>query len=461
MVNESHPITSSLEQRDRDSLLHPFTRADDFAAGRVPGQRIVQSASGIRVTDAHGRSVIDGMSGMYCVNVGYGRKAIVDAIAEQASELPYYHIFAGASHPKAILLAEKLIALTGGRMKRVFFGLSGSDANETQIKLVWYYHNIIGKPHKKKIIARQRGYHGATTMTASLTGLPNYHSGFDLPFALVKHTIAPDAFWAPETDPRAFSQRCAYELEQLILEEGPDTVGAFIAEPVVGSGGILPPPPGYWEAIQPVLRKYDVLLIADEVMAGFGRTGKWFAIDHSGVVPDMITMAKGLTSAYVQLGALGMRRPIADHFAEKVFGGGLTYNSHPLACATALATIEVYEEDDLITRGATMGKTLRAHHERMKAKHPCVGPIRNIGLFGIIELVRDPKTQEPIAAFNTSAPEMLALGAFFRKNGLYTIVRWNGFFTNPPLIITNEELDFAFDVIDRGLTEVDKALGLA
>ena len=190
MVNDSHPITSSLEQRDRDSLLHPFTRADDFAAGRVPGQRIVQSASGIRVTDAHGRSVIDGMSGMYCVNVGYGRQAIVDAIAEQASELPYYHIFAGASHPKAILLAEKLIALTGGRMKRVFFGLSGSDANETQIKLVWYYHNIIGKPHKKKIIARQRGYHGATTMTASLTGLPNYHSGFDLPFALVKHTIA-------------------------------------------------------------------------------------------------------------------------------------------------------------------------------------------------------------------------------------------------------------------------------
>ena len=195
--------------------------------------------------------------------------AHVDAIAEQARELPYYHIFAGASHPKAILLAEKLIALTGGRMKRVFFGLSGSDANETQIKLVWYYHNVIGKPHKKKIIARQHGYHGATTMTASLTGLPNYHSGFDLPFALVKHTMAPDAFWAPETDPRAFSQRCADELERLILEEGPDTVGAFIAEPVVGSGGILPPPPGYWEAIQPVLRKYDILLIADEVITAF------------------------------------------------------------------------------------------------------------------------------------------------------------------------------------------------
>jgi taurine--2-oxoglutarate transaminase len=215
------------------------------------------------------------------------------------------------------------------------------------------------------------------------------------------------------------------------------------------------------QGMREICDRYGILLIADEVMGGFGRTGKWFAVDHWGVVPDMITMAKGLTSAYVQLGALGMRRHIADHFAEKVFGAGLTYNSHPLACATALATIGVYEDDGLIERAAKSGKTLRAHHERMKAKHPCVGPIRNIGLFGIMELVRDPKSGTPIAGFNETAPEMVALGKFFRANGLYTIVRWNGFFTNPPLNISDEEMDFAFDVIDRGLSEVDATLGLA
>ena len=251
------------------------------------------------------------------------------------------------------------------------------------------------------------------------------------------------------------------ETERVIRFEGPQTVAAIIVESVVGTNGILIPPDGYMQGLRDLCDRHGILLIADEVMAGFGRTGRWFAIDHSGVVPDMITMAKGLTSAYVQLGALGMRRKIADHFAEKVFGGGLTYNSHPLACATALATIEVYEEDGLIAQAATMGEKLRGHHQRMKERHPCVGPTRNIGLFGIIELVRDPKTQTPIAEFNTTAPEMAALGAFFRKNGLYTIVRWNGFFTNPPLIVTDDELEFAFDVIDRGLAEVDRSLGLA
>jgi len=251
------------------------------------------------------------------------------------------------------------------------------------------------------------------------------------------------------------------ETEKILKFEGPHTVAAIIIESVVGTNGILIPPDGYMQGMRELCDRYGILLIADEVMGGFGRTGKWFAIDHWGVVPDMITMAKGLTSAYVQLGALGMRRHIADHFAEKVFGAGLTYNSHPLACATALATIDVYEEDGLIERAAESGKKLRAHHERMKAKHPCVGPIRNIGLFGIMELVRDPKSGTPIAGFNETVPEMAALGKFFRANGLYTIVRWNGFFTNPPLNISDEELDFAFDVIDRGLSEVDAALGLA
>lgn len=454
MTDDRHSAVQSLEQLDRDSLLHPFTRADDFAAGRVPGQRIVQSASGIRVTDARGRSVIDGMSGMYCVNVGYGRQAIVDAIAEQASELPYYHIFAGASHPKAIMLAEKLIALTGGRMQRVFFGLSGSDANETQIKLVWYYHNVIGKPQKKKIIARQRGYHGATTMTASLTGLPNYHSGFDLPFALVKHTLAPDAFWASETDPRAFSQRCANELERLILEEGPETVGAFIAEPVVGSGGILPPPPGYWEAIQAVLRKYDVLLIADEVICGFGRTGNMFGTETYGLKPDIITVAKALSSAYLPISATVISEDIYQACLQEsdkigVFAHGYTYSGHPVSAAVALETLKIYEERDILGH---VRKVAPRFQEKLRsfASHPMVGEVRGVGLIGGIELVSDKATKVP---FPASSGIGMKLSEHALKHGLIVRPLADTIGLCPPLIITEAEIDEMFARLSRSLED--------
>ena len=462
MVNDSHPVTPSLEQRDRDSLLHPFTRADDFAAGRVPGQRIVQSASGIRVTDAHGRSVIDGMSGMYCVNVGYGRQAIVDAIAEQASELPYYHIFAGASHPKAILLAEKLIALTGGRKKRVFFCLSGSDANETQIKLVWYYHNVIGKPQKKKIIARQRGYHGATTMTASLTGLPNYHSGFDLPFALVKHTIAPDAFWAPEVDPRAFSQRCADELERLILEEGPETVGAFIAEPVVGSGGILPPPPGYWEAIQGVLRKYDVLLIADEVITAFGRVGHMLAVDGYGIEADLITLAKGLSSGYAPLSAALVGPKVWQALQDGArthgfFAHGYTYSAHPLGAAAALANIQIIEEEGLCANAAEVGAYLLQQLRERLAANPLVGDVRGAGLLQAVEFVAEgPPRRRLDASLKFSAQ----VAAFAMEEGLLArplpvndIVG-----ISPPLMLTRSDADQVAEMLQRAISRASAML---
>lgn len=392
---------------------------------------------------------LDFNSQLMCTNIGHGDERVLKAITDQAATLAYASPFM-ATEPRA-RLGAKLAEICPGDIDAFFFTNGGAEAVENAFRIARLYTG------RHKIAARYRSYHGGTSGALSATGDPRRwfaEPGMPGIFRI------PDFHEFGAAEPRPVAEVLA-ETEKIIRFEGPHTVAAIIVEPVVGTNGILIPPDGYMQGLRDICDRHGILLIADEVMAGFGRTGKWFAIDHSGVVPDMITMAKGLTSAYVALGALGMRRPIADHFAEKVFGGGLTYNSHPLACATALATIEVYEEDDLITRAATMGKTLRAHHERMKAKHPCVGPIRNIGLFGIIELVRDPKTQEPIAAFNTSAPEMLALGAFFRKNGLYTIVRWNGFFTNPPLIITDEELDFAFDVIDRGLTEVDKTLGLA
>jgi taurine--2-oxoglutarate transaminase len=247
-------------------------------------------------------------------------------------------------------------------------------------------------------------------------------------------------------------------LEETIQLEGPNTIAAFILETVTGTNGILVPPDGYIQGVREICDRYGILMIADEVMAGFGRTGKWFAVDHWGVVPDLITMAKGLTSAYVQLGALGMRRQYAEHFSDKVFYGGLTYNSHPLACATALATIEVYEEEGLIDRAARMGERMKVHHEQLAANHPSVGATRSIGLFGIIELVRDRTTMEPMAPFNGTSDEMAALGKRFREEGLYTFVRWNTFFTNPPLIITEEEMAEGFAIIDRALEVTDAAV---
>jgi taurine--2-oxoglutarate transaminase len=247
-------------------------------------------------------------------------------------------------------------------------------------------------------------------------------------------------------------------LEEVIQLEGPNTIAGFILETVTGTNGILVPPDGYLQGVRALCDKYGILMIADEVMAGFGRTGEWFAVNHWNVLPDLMTMAKGLTSAYVPLGAVGLRRPIADHFKDRVFAGGLTYNSHPLACASALATIAVYEEDDLIENARRMGHIMRGLLGDLAARHRSVGAVRSIGLFGVVELVRNRQTREPLAPFNGSSPEMAALGKFFRHEGLYTFVRWNYFFTNPPLCITEAELREGFAVIARGLDAVDAML---
>jgi taurine--2-oxoglutarate transaminase len=307
---------------------------------------------------------------------------------------------------------------------------------------------------RHKILARYRSYHGGTGASLTATGDPRRWA-MEPGMPGIIHV--PHPYHGPKRGTLSGADALA-ELEEVIMLEGPNTIAAFLMETVTGTNGIHVPPDGYLEGVRALCDKHGILLICDEVMSGFGRTGEWFAFDHWKVVPDIVTMAKGLTSAYVALGAVGIRRKLADVFKDKVFYGGLTYNSHPLGCAAALATIAVYEEDKLIERAKATGKVMAKMLADLKAKHPCVGDVRSIGLFGIVELVKDRKTMEPLAPFNGTSPEMQALGKHFRESGLYTFVRWNGFFTNPPLTITEAELAEAFAIIDKGLDATDKAI---
>ncbi len=452
-------MTSTLtpEQRDRQSLLHPLTMVGDYAAGNTT-HRIIARGEGVRVIDATGRSVIDGFSGLYCVNVGYGRDEIVDAMATQSRQLAFYHVFAGATHEPAITLGAKLLELAGPRMKRVFFGLSGSDANETQLKLVWYTNNILGKPAKKKIIARKRGYHGATVMSGSLTGLSLYHEGFDLPFDLVKHTTAPDPFWADETDPAAFAQRCADDLDRLIIAEGPDTVGAFIAEPLIGTGGIVPPPPGYWAAIQAVLRQHDVLLILDEVITAFGRVGAMFGSALYGIEPDLVTVAKGLTSGYAPLSAVLVGERVWEALqagGEKhgIFGHGYTYSAHPACAAAALANIAIIEREQLCDNARDVGAYLRDGLQARLGGHAHVGEIRGEGMLAAVEFVADRAARRALPKSAKFSQRVSALcleeGVLARPMPVNDIIG-----LAPPLILTRGDADLIVGMVGRA---VDRA----
>ena len=307
---------------------------------------------------------------------------------------------------------------------------------------------------RHKILARYRSYHGGTAGSLTLTGDPRRWA-MEPGIPGIVHVPHPYHGLQRGTDTGA---EALAQLEEIIMLEGPHTIAGFILETVTGTNGILVPPDGYLEGVRALCDRHGILMICDEVMSGFGRTGAWFAVDHWKVVPDILTMAKGLTSAYVPLGAVGVRQGIADHFQTKVFYGGLTYNSHPLGCATALATIKVYEDDDLIAHARKMGVVMRGLMDEMMARHPSVGDARSIGLFGMFELQRNHATHEPMAPFNGTSPEMQALGKFFREEGLYTFVRWNTFMANPPLTITEAELKEAFAIVDRGLEITDRAV---
>ena len=406
----------------------------------------VASAKGIYFYTPEGKRFIDFNSQLMSVNIGHGDPRVIQAISDQAATLAYANPFM-ATEVRA-RLGAKLAEITPGDIDTFFFTNGGAEANENAIKLARFFTG------RHKIIARYRSYHGATAGAISLTGDPRRWAA-EPGIPGVVHVL--DPYHGIERGWESAESSLAM-IEETIQLEGPNTIAAFILEPVTGTNGVLIPPAGYLEGLRKICDKYGILMIADEVMSGFGRTGEWFAVDHWKVVPDLLCMAKGLTSSYLPLGAVGMRHHIAQHFQDKVFYGGLTYNSHPMGCAAALATIRVYEEDHLIANAKKMGAVLRALGEDLQAKHPSVGAVRSIGLFGIVELIRSRKTRQPLAPFNGTSDEMAALGRFFREQGLYTFVRWNTFFTNPPLCITEQQLREAFAIIDRGLQITDKAV---
>jgi len=406
----------------------------------------VARSEGIYFWTPEGKRFIDFNSQLMSVNCGHGERRIIDAIHEQLSTLAFANPFM-ATEPRA-RLGAKLAELAPGDIDVFFFTNGGAEANENAIKLARQYTG------RHKILARYRSYHGATAGAIALTGDPRRWAT-EPGMAGVVHVLDPYHGIQRGWDDAATALA---NLEEVIQLEGPHTIAAFILETVTGTNGILVPPDGYLEGVRELCSKHGILMICDEVMAGFGRTGEWFAVNHWKVVPDLLTMAKGLTSSYLPLGAVGMRRQIADAFKDKVFYGGLTYNSHPVGCAAALAAIGVYEEDGLIARAKATGLVMKRLLADLAARHPSVGAVRSIGLFGIVELIRDRKTMQPMAPYNGTSEEMAALGKFFRQEGLYTMVRWNTFYTNPPLIITEDQLREAFAIIDRGLTATDRAV---
>ncbi len=402
----------------------------------------VAGAKGCWFWTPEGQRFLDFNSQLMCVNIGHGDERVIRAIAHQAETLAYANPFM-ATEARA-RLGRKLSEICPGDIDVFFFTNGGAEANENAIKIARQYTG------RHKVMSFYRSYHGGTSGAMMLTGDPRRWAA-EPGMPGVVHVLNPYHGVQKGWDT---AQVALDRIEETIQLEGPDKIAAFFIEPVTGTNGVLVPPDGFIQGIRDLCTKYGILMVADEVMSGFGRTGEWFAVDHWHVVPDLITMAKGLTSAYVPLGAVGMRRAIATYFNEKVFYGGLTYNSHPLACATALATLQVYEDDNLCENARRMGAVMKDLMAGLQAKHPIVGEVRSIGLFGVIELVKDRKSMEPLAPFNGTSEPMNKLRRIFREEGLYTFVRMNYFFANPPLIITEEELRHGFDIFDRALTQI-------
>ena len=452
--------TLSLAELDRASVLHPFTQLKDFASGKLGDPTFMTGGRGVRIQDATGRRYLDAFAGLYCVNIGYGRAEVADAISRQAHELAYYHCYAGHGTEALARLADRLVRMAPGEASKVFFGLSGSDANETQAKLVWYYHNLRGQPRKKKIISRERGYHGCSVIAGSMTGLSFYHDHMDLPLPAVLHTGVPHHYWGaePGESEQGFSQRRAQELEALILREGPETIGGFIAEPVLGTGGLIPPPAGYWAAIQPVLRRHDVLLIADEVICGFGRTGADFGSDLYGIEPDLVTVAKGLTSGYMPLSASIVGRKVYEVMeaaADRVgaFSHGYTYSGHPISAAAANAVLDIVEREQLAERARTVGAYFLARLQQQFSDLPIVGEVRGVGLLAAIEFVADRARKR---RFDPAQKIGARIAKAARDRGLIARAMPHGDILGfaPPLVITTAEIDEVVDLAYQATRQV-------
>ena len=452
-----HAMTNlSLEQMDVDSTLHPFT---PIVEHEKTGPHIITGGEGIYVTDNKGDTYIDAMASLFCVNAGYGRRAICDAIAEQARRFPYFHTMAGHAHEQQIRLSDRLLDLLPDSMCRLLYASSGSEANDANVKLAWMYQRCRGKPEKRKMIGRRMGYHGVTGIATNLSGLPVMHEAFGLPLPGFLHTEKGHYYWeaAAGESERDFSRRMAAELEALILREGPETVCAFIAEPVMGAAACVAPPEGYFEEIQKVLKRHDVLFIADEVITGFGRLGNWFATERYDLAPDLMTLSKGITSAYVPLSASAISEQVWEVLREgskdiPVFAHGHTASAHPLACAAANANLALMEQENMVENADTVGAYFKEQLVERVGDHPLMGEIRGDGLMIAIELVANKETKEQLdlewdcshRLFDLCLEEKLITRGFFGHNSTSFA---------PPLTITRGQVD---DVVDRFSRALDK-----
>ena len=436
-----------LAEWDRQNFFHPSTPLGQFARGEL-SNRVVTGGTGVYIEDREGNKLLDAFAGLYCVNIGYGRQEVADAIAAQAKELAYYHAYVGHGTEASITLAKMILDRAPDHMSKVYFGLSGSDANETNIKLVWYYNNVLDRPEKKKIISRWRGYHGSGLMTGSLTGLELFHKKFDLPLDYVIHTDAPYYFRRDDLSQSEaeFVKQCADNLEALILREGPDTIAAFIGEPVLGTGGIVPPPAGYWEAIQAVLNKYDILLIADEVVTGFGRLGSMFGSEHYGIKPDIITIAKGLTSAYAPLsGSIISDKvwKVLEEGTDKLgaIGHGWTYSAHPISAAAGVANLKLIDEMNIVQNARETGAYFNQSLKDALSGIPIVGDVRGEGIMAAVEFVKDKDTRTFFAPANKVGYQVA--GALLERSKVIGRAMPQGDILGfaPPLCLDREEVD--------------------
>ena len=442
---------NSAFSRDIAHVLHPYT---NLKKHQQKGPLIIARGEGVRVIDEQGKAYIDGLAGLWCASLGFSERRLVDAARRQLESLPYYHVFAHKAHEPSIDLAERILSILPVPMSKVFFNSSGSEANDSAIKMVWYYNNARGRHRKKKIISRLKAYHGVTVATASLTGLPNNHRDFDLPIANIRHADCPHhyRFAGPGESEEEFATRSAESLDGQILREDPETVAAFIAEPVMGAGGVIVPPPTYFEKIQRVLKKHDVLFIVDEVICGFGRTGSMFGTETFKLQPDIITMAKALSAGYQPISATIVNDELYQAFvaqSEKigVFAHGFTYSAHPVACAVALETLNIYQERKILDHIRHVAPRFQRRLQDLAA-HPLVGEARGIGLIGAVELVRDKATK---VAFAPASAVGLLAAEIAQEEGLIVRAMVDSLALCPPLVITEAEIDQMFDLLVRAL----------
>jgi 4-aminobutyrate--pyruvate transaminase len=444
---------ADLEALDLKRLFHPNT---NLAAFHASGPLVLSRGEGIFVWDNHGNRYIEGMAGLWCTTLGYGDEELAQAAYDQIKKLSFTHLFAGKSHEPGILLAEKLVGMAPFDASRVFYGNSGSDGNDTQIKLMWYYHNAIGKPKKKKIISRQKAYHGVTVAVAGLTGLPPFHKGFDVPLDFIRHTDCPYYYRnaEPGESEEDYATRLADGLEKMIQAEDPETVAAFIAEPLMGVGGVLLPPATYFQKIQAVLDKYQILMIDDEVICGFGRTGNNWGAQTFHMKPTTVTAAKGLSSAYLPISAVivpeFLYEPMIEPSSEAgLFGHGFTYSGHPVAAAVALKTLEIYEQRKLYEYVRKLTPQFQTSLSRL-GEHPLVGEARGAGLVGACELVSNKDTK---AAFDAKRAVGAKCMGFCQQHGLIVRAIGDSVAICPPYIVTEEQLEEIFSLFERGLND--------